>query len=112
MTETQRRRYIIENFERAMSEGWLKVWYQPVVRGSNGRVCSEEALSRWAEPGKDIIYPDAFVPVLEEAGLTGKLDLYVLDRVLEDFGRRSEAGLYILIVTVTVIVVLILRKRE
>ena len=100
MTETQRRRYIIENFERAMSESWLRVWYQPVVRGSNGRVCSEEALSRWAEPGKDMILPGSFIPVLEEAGLTGRLDLYVLDRVLEDFRRRSEAGLYIVPVSI------------
>ena len=107
MTETQRstdehknaesearRRYITDNFERALSERWIRVWYQPVIRGSNGRVCSEEALSRWAEPGKDMIWPAEFVPVLEETGQIARLDFYVLDRVLEDLRLRAEEGLF------------------
>ena len=92
MTEMQR--YIVENFEKALSGGWLRVWYQPVIRGSNGRVCSEEALSRWIEPDGAVIYPDVFVPALEEAGLIHLLDLHVVDRIVEDMERRSKAGLF------------------
>ena len=87
-------RYIVENFEKALGGGWLRVWYQPVIRGSNGRVCSEEALSRWIEPDGAIIYPDVFVPALEEAGLIHLLDLHVVDRIVEDLERRSKAGLF------------------
>ena len=90
----EQRRHITENFDRALSEGWIKVCYQPVIRGSNGRVCSEEALSRWAEPGKEIIYPDDFIPVLEDAGLIHRLDLHVVDRIIEDVEVRRKAGLY------------------
>ncbi|MBR0379561.1 MAG: EAL domain-containing protein [Mogibacterium sp.] len=91
---TGMQRYIVENFEKALGGGWLRVWYQPVIRGSNGRVCSEEALSRWIEPDGAIIYPDVFVPALEEAGLIHMLDLHVVDRIVKDLERRREEGLY------------------
>ena len=92
MKEMQR--YIVDNFDRALSDGWLRVWYQPVIRGSNGKVCSEEALSRWIEPDGAVIYPDVFVPALEEAGLIHRLDLHVVDCIAEDLKRRRDAGLF------------------
>ena len=36
-------KYIIDNFERALKDGWIVVYFQPIVRTSNGRVCGEEA---------------------------------------------------------------------
>ena len=89
----EQRWHIVDNLERAIEEGWIKVFYQPVIRGSNGRVCSEEALSRWAEPGNPVIYPDDFVPVLEDAGLIHRLDLHVVDSIIEGFKVRKAAGL-------------------
>ena len=40
-------KYIIDNFDRALAEGWVEVYFQPIIRTSNGRVCAEEALVRW-----------------------------------------------------------------
>ena len=102
MDMTEMQRYIVDNFDRALSGGWLRVWYQPVIRGSNGKVCSEEALSRWIEPDGAVIYPDVFVPALEEAGLIHLLDLHVVDCIVEDLKRRREAGLFIVPVSFNV----------
>ena len=44
--------YIINNLDRALKEHWIKVYYQPIVRAVNGKVCDEEALSRWIDPEK------------------------------------------------------------
>ncbi len=88
-----KRQYILGNLDRALAEGWIKVCYQPIVRAVNGRVCDEEALSRWLDPEKGLISPGEFIPVLEDAGVIYKLDLYVLDRVLEKMARMKEAGL-------------------
>lgn len=99
-TPEEVRRYVIENFERALDEGWISACYQPIIRGSNGRVCSEEALARWNEPGRPAIYPDEFVPVLEEAGLIYRLDLYMIDQIIEGMEKRSAADLLILPISV------------
>ena len=93
--EGQRRQYVIDNLDRALAEKWIKVYYQPIVRAANGRVCDEEALSRWIDPVKGFLSPADFIPALEESRLIYKLDLYVLDRILEKMKRQADAGLYV-----------------
>ena len=87
------KRYVTENIDRAIREGWIQVYYQPIVRAMNGRVCNEEALARWIDPAKGLLSPAEFIPYLEEAGLIYKLDLCVLDQVLEKIKRQEKAGL-------------------
>ncbi|MBR5635344.1 MAG: GGDEF domain-containing protein [Pseudobutyrivibrio sp.] len=90
-----KKEYLLENFERALNEDWIDVYIQPVVRSSNGRVCEEEALARWDDPVLGVLNPNDIVPVLEEAGLIAKLDLYILEKVIEKMKRQIEMGLYI-----------------
>ena len=66
---------------------------QPIIRAVNGRVCEEEALARWIDPVESFMSPADFIPTLEDAGLIYKLDLYVLEQVLEKMRRQAEIGL-------------------
>ncbi len=91
----QRQSYITQNLDRAIREQWIQVYYQPIIRASNGRVCNEEALCRWFDPVEGYLSPGDLIPVLEEVKLAYKLDLYVVDRVLEKMKRQKEAGLYL-----------------
>ncbi|MGX8705347.1 MAG: EAL domain-containing protein, partial [bacterium] len=90
------RQYIIENLDRAMAERWIQVYYQPIVRAVNERVCDEEALARWIDPEQGFLNPGDFIPALEDAGLIYKLDLYVLDRILEKIKKQQGDGLHIM----------------
>ena len=93
--DAEKRQYIIENVDRAIEEQWIQVHYQPIVRAANGRVCEEEALARWNDPVKGFLSPAEFIPTLEASGLIYKLDLYVLDQVLEKMRKTGEKGLYV-----------------
>lgn len=88
-------RYIISHLDQALSEGWIKVYYQAIIRAANGKVCDEEALSRWIDPERGFLSPADFIPALEDAKLIYKLDLYVVEQVLEKMKRQAEAGLYV-----------------
>ncbi len=88
-------RYVISNLDRALAEGWIRVLYQPIIRAANGRICDEEALSRWVDPVRGFLSPADFIPILESSKLIYKLDLYVLEQVLEKMKKQSEAGLYV-----------------
>lgn len=88
-----RKEYLLDNFERALQEEWIEVYIQPVVRSSTGRVCEEEALARWDDPVLGVLNPCDFVPVLEEVGLISKLDLYILDKVIEKMQSQIMMGL-------------------
>ncbi|MBE5906160.1 MAG: EAL domain-containing protein [Lachnospiraceae bacterium] len=91
----EERQYIYENLGRAMEEGWIKVHYQPIVRTSNGKVCNEEALVRWEDPEKGRLAPEGFIPILEDAKVMYKLDLYVLEQVIKKLKLQAETGLSI-----------------
>ena len=95
LEEAETYSYIINNFDRAIREHWIRVYYQPIVRAANGQVCDEEALSRWIDPERGLISPAEFIPVLEESRLIYKLDLYVLDEILKKMRNQKKAGLYV-----------------
>lgn len=87
------RQYILHNYQKAMAEGWIRVYYQPVIRTVTGRLCGAEALARWEDPVHGMISPGQFIPALEEGELICELDLYMIERVCQD-GRKvlKEGG--------------------
>ena len=95
LTGIESYRYVVNNLDRALDERWIKVFFQPIVRAANGRVCDEEALSRWMDPDRGIISPGDFIPILESSRLIYKLDLYVLDQILLKVQEQEAEGLYV-----------------
>ena len=89
------RRYIINHLDEALANGWIKVMYQPIVRCANGKVSNEEALSRWIDPKKGPISPAVYIPILEDAGQIYKLDLYIVEQMLEKMKKQRDAGLHV-----------------
>lgn len=97
----EKKNYILQHLEQALSEKWIKVYYQPIIRSVTGSVCNEEALARWIDPTLGVISPVDFIPIIEEAKLLYKLDLYMVERVLEDI-RDFKGDQLIKIVPVSV----------
>lgn len=91
----EERKYVFENLDKALSNGWIKVYFQPIIRTANEKVCDEEALVRWDDPKKGLMSPSEFVPILEDAKIVYKLDLYVLEKVLEKLKKQIDLGLYV-----------------
>ena len=86
------RHYILDNLDRAMREKWIQVYLQPIIRAVNEKVCDVEALARWVDPEKGVLPPAYFIPVLEDTGLIYKLDLYMVDQVLETIKAQKAKG--------------------
>ena len=93
--DVSKKHYIVENIDRAIKEGWIRVYYQPIVRAVTEKVCDEEALARWLDPERGLLAPSEFIPALEESGFIYKLDLYVLEQILAKMQRQKFFGLYI-----------------
>ena len=87
--------YFIDNLDRAIKEEWIKAYHQPLVRAASGKVSDEEAYSRWIDPQMGTFTASEFVPALDEAKLTYKLDLYMVERVLKKMKEQSEQGYYV-----------------
>lgn len=92
MEKTSLKCYIMRNFDRALENGWIQVWYQPVIRTMTKTVCSGEALARWVDPEYGIISPAQFIPVLEETGQVYRLDLYMFEQVCRNYAYLEKNG--------------------
>ncbi|MCA2214795.1 putative bifunctional diguanylate cyclase/phosphodiesterase [Jidongwangia harbinensis] len=62
----------------------FEVYYQPIVRFSDGATVAVEALARWTDPVVGPVDPDVFVTVAERTGLVAAIDDFVLDRACAD----------------------------
>ena len=93
-TDVKRRQHIINNIKRAASEGWIKAYYQPVVRcaDGSGELCGYEALARWIDPEFGFMPPFAFIETLEEFREIDKLDRCIIEQVCRDLRAELDAG--------------------
>ncbi|MBR4909545.1 MAG: EAL domain-containing protein [Acidaminococcaceae bacterium] len=89
----ERKRYIIETLDQAISENYIRVYYQSIIRSATGAICGKEALARWIDPVLGLLSPAEFIPVLEEAKLLYKLDLRIVELALQHIIERKEQGL-------------------
>lgn len=86
-------KHVINHIDRAISEEWLTVYYQPIIRVLTGDLCSMESLVRWNDPEIGFLTPDQFIGFLEDAREIYKLDLFVLERVCKDLRNRMDSDL-------------------
>lgn len=84
--------YIVDHVDEAIAKGWVKPYYQPVVRTLTGKLCGFEALARWEDPVHGLLTPDKFVPVLEDARLINKVDSCIVREVCRQIRESADEG--------------------
>ncbi|MEM6430515.1 MAG: EAL domain-containing protein [Deinococcota bacterium] len=66
-----------------LEQGYLEVYYQPLVAAKSKQLVELEALLRWHHPSLGPLAPDRFLAVLEEAGIMPQVTNWVLKQVLQ-----------------------------
>ena len=84
--------YIIENFEEAAENGYIKAYFQPIIRTLTGKVCCMETLARWNDPQKGLLPPYVFIETLEKHRLICKLDLIMLENICRHYNMIAGTG--------------------
>ena len=91
-----KKQYIINNFDSAIKNQYVKVFYQPVVNSQNGKICGFEALARWDDPKIGFLSPIDFIQTLEEYYQIHRLDMYIVEKVCQNINIAKSKGLKIL----------------
>jgi diguanylate cyclase (GGDEF)-like protein len=75
------------DLRHAIQRRELRLEYQPIVRTTDGRVTSVEALLRWHHPDRGLISPDVLVPLAEASGDIAEIGGWVLEQACNDRHR-------------------------
>ncbi len=74
------RKFIEENMQAAIAEKQFLMYLQPKYSIAKNEIIGAEALVRWKNPERGMIYPDQFIPVIEENGFIRKVDYYIWEK--------------------------------
>jgi diguanylate cyclase (GGDEF)-like protein/PAS domain S-box-containing protein len=79
--------------QQAMREQRLIFTYQPIVAAQTLTVSKYECLLRMKDANGEILPAGAFIPVVEQLGMTRLMDRYVLDMTVEELRRDPQTVL-------------------
>ena len=69
--------------EALKKEDQIKLYFQPQIDLTTGKVRGAEVLTRWMHPVKGLLFPNSYIPVIESSALMAEYDRYVLKMVFK-----------------------------
>lgn len=87
------RKFIEENMQTAITERQYLMYLQPKYSIAKNEIIGAEALVRWKHPERGMIYPDQFIPIIEENGFIRKVDYYIWEEACRFIRRCRDGGL-------------------
>lgn len=81
------------SLRQALERNEFRVYYQPQVDLTDGRIIGVEALLRWDRPGAGVVAPAEFLPLLEDTGLIRPVGDWVLRSVCAQARDWNDMGL-------------------
>lgn len=80
---------------RALDRGQVQAWFQPQVSTDTGEVTGFETLARWEHPGRGVVPPAEFIPILRQSGQLEKLANQMLSNAFEALNAWEQRGFHI-----------------
>ena len=77
--------------EEGLSNGWLEIWYQPKIDLKRKCLAGAEALARIRHPQDGVLWPEHFLPGVDEAGMAA-LTEFMLCSAMRNWVSFADAG--------------------
>src|SRR5512132_2060086 len=75
----------------ALRNNWLEMWYQPKIDLKRKCLAGAEALARIRHPQEGMLWPESFLPGIDETSLT-HLTEHALLTTLRNWAMFADAG--------------------
>ncbi|MDE6625430.1 MAG: EAL domain-containing protein [Lachnospiraceae bacterium] len=87
------RKFIEENMQAAIAERQFLMYLQPKYSIAQNKIIGAEALVRWNHPERGMIYPNEFIPVIEENGFVKRVDYYIWEEACRFIKKCVDVGI-------------------
>jgi diguanylate cyclase (GGDEF)-like protein len=91
--DARRHRELLRQIGHGIGAGEFELYYQPKVNMRHGAVVGFEALVRWNHPGKGLLLPKDFLPLIEDNDVVVDLGGWVIDQALLQLAVWRRQGL-------------------
>lgn len=91
---TRERFMRIEEIREGLVLGQMRLFYQPKIRLSTGKLVGFEALIRWQHPERGLVPPAHFIPLLAQHPLSITLGDWVIEAALAQLALWNQKGLH------------------
>ncbi len=86
------RKFIEENMQAAITKKQFMMYLQPKYSIAKNEIIGAEALVRWRHPERGMIFPNDFIPIIEENGFIRKVDYYIWEEACCFIKKCQEEG--------------------
>ncbi len=97
---SERRSAVKAALKLTLQRDGLRLYFQPRVRISDGRIVGAEALLRWTDPRLGVVSPKEFIGIAEESGLIHELGLYVFRKACRQLRDWQDRGIQLGVLSV------------
>lgn len=87
------RKFIEENMHAAVEEKQFQMYLQPKYSISQNKIIGAEALVRWTHPERGMVYPNEFIPIMEENGFIKIVDYYIWGEACRFIRKCADIGI-------------------
>ncbi len=84
-------KHLLKKIEEAFKNHEFKMHIQFIVDNQTKKIASAEALSRWENSLGEVIFPGAYIGLMEKSGLIIKFDYYMFERVCEKLSEWKNS---------------------
>lgn len=91
-SELSKRQTLLEQLHRAIEQHHIIVHYQPMYDLRDHTIVGFEALMRWQQEDGELVFPEQFLPLIEDTGLIVPLTDNLIRQVVNDHAQFTQYG--------------------
>ena len=87
-------RKLLKNIKKGFENQEFKMYLQFIVDSKQGKISSAETLSRWENSSGEVVFPGAYIGIMEKSGLIIRFDYYMFEKVCQKLSqwKGTELG--------------------
>ena len=86
-------RKLLKNIRKGFENQEFKMYLQFIVDSKEGKISSAETLSRWENSSGEVVFPGAYIGIMEKSGLITRFDYYMFEKVCQKLSEWKDSEL-------------------